>query len=58
MVSRTVSRDDQVSNPPAAILKLRQLCSPYIARVFQERLKAVGPFYLVVSRSGEVKDPK
>ena len=41
------------SIPAAAILILRQFCSPHIT---EETLKAGGPFYLV-SMPGEVQDP-
>ena len=34
---RTVNRGDGGSNPPTAVLKLRQFRSPHIACVFQKR---------------------
>ena len=54
---RTVNRGDGGSNPPIAILKLRQFRSPHICLCLsEETLKAGGPFYLV-SMPGEVNDP-
>ena len=46
---------EQFLNPPAAVLKVGQFCSPHSARLSEEKLKVVGPFYLV--SVGEVKDP-
>ena len=45
-----------VKGTPAAVLKLRQFCSPYFVCVFRKTLKVVGPFYLVYV-PGDEKDP-
>ena len=54
---RTVNRGDGGSIPPTAVSKLRQFFSHHICLcLFEETLKAGGPFYLV-SMPGEVNYP-